>query len=49
MRAIGDRTAHLEQMDERLGPFAGKLRQLAESFEERAILALIKQYVEEVQ
>jgi CheY-like chemotaxis protein len=47
MQIIQERAAHLEQMDERFSPFAGKLRQLAKSFDERAILTLIKQYVEQ--
>jgi hypothetical protein len=49
MRRIRERATHLEQIDERFRPFAGKLRQLAEAFESKAVLALVKQYVEEDQ
>ncbi|MBE2199164.1 MAG: response regulator [Anaerolinea sp.] len=46
MRTIQKRAAQLEQQDERFRPFAGKLQHLAKNFEDRAALALIKQYVE---
>jgi signal transduction histidine kinase/HAMP domain-containing protein len=46
MRAIRERAAHLST-DENLAPFANKLRQLAWEFEDRQILALLSQYMEE--
>jgi CheY-like chemotaxis protein len=49
MRGIQKRMTHLEQMDERFRPFADKLRQLAKGFESKAILAMVKQYMEEDQ
>jgi CheY-like chemotaxis protein len=45
--AIEKQATQLEQLDERLSPFAGQLRRLAKDFEDRAILALIKQHVEQ--
>jgi DNA-binding response OmpR family regulator len=47
MRAIRERADHLEEMDENLAPFAGKLRQLAKNFQEEQILTLITQYLEQ--
>jgi hypothetical protein len=46
MRAIQERAAHIETLGEQYIPFARKLRELAESFEEREILALMRQYLE---
>jgi CheY-like chemotaxis protein len=43
MRAIQKRADHLEQTDERLAPFADKLRQLAKNIEDEHILTLITQ------
>jgi PAS domain S-box-containing protein len=47
LRAICERASRLETMDERLGPFVRRLRQLAQAFEDRAVLALIEQFIEE--
>jgi signal transduction histidine kinase/response regulator RpfG family c-di-GMP phosphodiesterase len=45
MRGIRERAAHIETLGEQYAPFARKLRELAEGFEERAILALVERYV----
>jgi signal transduction histidine kinase/CheY-like chemotaxis protein len=47
LRAIIDYTSRFETMDERIKPFAHKLRQLAQAFEDRAVLALIEQFIKE--
>jgi CheY-like chemotaxis protein len=49
MRVIQERADRLEQMDERLAPFADKLRQLAKDFEDEQILTLITQCMEQEQ
>jgi signal transduction histidine kinase/DNA-binding NarL/FixJ family response regulator len=49
MRGIREQAAHVETLGEQYAPFARKLRELARGFEEREILALIKEYVEEEQ
>jgi PAS domain S-box-containing protein len=46
MQAIRERADYLEQADEKLGPFVVKLRQLAKDFEDKAILALVRRYME---
>jgi CheY-like chemotaxis protein len=46
VRAIRERAAYIEKLGEQYVPFASKLRRLAEGFEERQILALIKQCME---
>jgi len=45
MRAIRERAAHIETLDEAYIPLARKLAELARGFQERAILALIEHYV----
>jgi signal transduction histidine kinase/DNA-binding NarL/FixJ family response regulator len=45
LRKIRERATHLAQMDERFIPFANRLQELAGSFQEKAILALVKQYI----
>jgi hypothetical protein len=47
MRGIRERAAHIETLGEPYAPFARKLRELAKGFEERAILALVEQYIGE--
>jgi PAS domain S-box-containing protein len=47
LHAIAERATRLETMDARLRPFAARLRQLAQAFEDRAVLALIEQFIEE--
>jgi CheY-like chemotaxis protein len=49
LRAIRQRALGLEQQDETFRPFACHLRQLAERFEGRAILALVNHYREHSQ
>jgi CheY-like chemotaxis protein len=46
LRAIRQRALGLEQQDETFRPFASHVRQLAERFEGRAILALVNHYRE---
>jgi CheY-like chemotaxis protein len=45
MQRLRKRAAHLERQDERFKPFTNKLQQLAETFETRAILDLIKHHM----
>jgi hypothetical protein len=47
MRAIRERAAHIETLGEQYVPIARKLRELAKSFEERAILTLVERYIDE--
>jgi CheY-like chemotaxis protein len=47
LNAIDDRASRLETADVRLRPFALRLRHLAQAFEDRAVLALIEQFIEE--
>jgi CheY-like chemotaxis protein len=47
MRGLQERAAHIETLGEQYVPFARKLRELARGFEERQILALVEQFVEE--
>ncbi len=47
LRAIEEQASRLETMDVGLRPFARRLRQLAQAFEDRAVVALIEQYIEE--
>jgi hypothetical protein len=44
LRAIQEHAAHIETLGEQYAPFAGKLRTLAEGFEERELMALVKRY-----
>lgn len=46
MRAIGERAANIEALGEQYAPFANRLRQLAQGFKEREILALIERFME---
>ncbi|MCU0532653.1 MAG: response regulator [Hydrococcus sp. Prado102] len=45
MRKIRERATYLEELDERYHPFANKLKDLAQGFQERAIVALIEKYL----
>jgi len=44
MRGILNRAGHIDKMGKEYGPFARKLRNLAERFEEKKILTLVKAY-----
>ncbi|MBP0001100.1 MAG: hypothetical protein J7641_19240, partial [Cyanobacteria bacterium SID2] len=44
MKRIRDRATYLEQLDPQYRPFARKLQDLARGFEDRALLAFVKQY-----
>ncbi len=44
MRGILNRAKHIDKMGKEYGPFARKLRNLAERFEEKKILTLVKAY-----
>jgi CheY-like chemotaxis protein len=46
MRDVRKRALHLETLDERYRPFAGKLRQLAEGFQTEAIVELVERHLE---
>jgi signal transduction histidine kinase len=46
MQGIEEQAAQIEQLSERYGPFADKLRKLARDFEDEKILALVEQYME---
>ena len=45
MKKIRDRAEHLEELDAQYEPFAGKLKDLAQAFQEKAIVALIEQHL----
>ncbi len=45
MKKIRDRAIHLEELDEKYVPIATKLKNLAQGFQEKAILNLIEQYL----
>ena len=45
MKKIRERAMHLEQLDEQYAPLAAKLKNLAQSFQEKAIVNLIEQYL----
>jgi CheY-like chemotaxis protein len=47
MRGIQEQAAHVETLGEQYVPLANRLRELARSFEERQILALVRQYREQ--
>jgi hypothetical protein len=47
MWAIQERAAHIETLGEQYVPFARRLRELVRGFDERQILILIEQYMEE--
>jgi hypothetical protein len=46
MWAIRERAAHIATLGKQYAPFAGKLRALAEGFEEREILAWVERCME---
>lgn len=45
MRKIRERALYLEELDEHYCPFANLLKELAQGFQEKAIVALIKKYL----
>jgi signal transduction histidine kinase/DNA-binding NarL/FixJ family response regulator len=47
LHAIYERALELEKMDVRLRPFAHRLRQLAQAFDEQAVMALIHHFIKE--
>jgi CheY-like chemotaxis protein len=47
MTRIRERADHLEALDDRYAPFAGKLRELAKAYEDDEIMDFVKQYMEE--
>jgi hypothetical protein len=49
MQAMQERAAHIETLGEPYAAFARRLRELAKGFEERQILALVGQFMEESQ
>ncbi|MFL6662809.1 MAG: response regulator, partial [Rhizobacter sp.] len=46
MRSIRERADHLAALDDAYGPFAGRLRELADQFQSRAILAFVRSHQE---
>jgi hypothetical protein len=46
---LQERAAHIETLGEPYAAFARRLRELAKGFEERQILALVGQFMEESQ
>lgn len=46
MQDIMQRTTYLAELDERYRPFASQLRQLARSYQSKAILSLVQRYLE---
>jgi hypothetical protein len=47
MRPIREQADHLEELDECYIPFARRLRELAKRFEDKQIIHLVTQYMEE--
>jgi signal transduction histidine kinase/DNA-binding NarL/FixJ family response regulator len=45
MRKIRERSVYLEEIDEKYLPFANKLKDLAQGFQEKAIVTLIEKYL----
>jgi len=45
MRAIREQAEHIAALGEQYAPFARKLGELAASYEDRAILKLVEQYL----
>ncbi len=45
MKKIRERAIHLEELDEQYAPLAAKLKNLAQGFQEKAILNLLEQYL----
>ncbi len=46
LQAVQERATQLAKLDDKFGPFADKLRQLARQFEDKALVAAIQQYLE---
>jgi phage shock protein A len=44
MREIQQQAAQLIEIDQKYQPFAGKLKQLADEYQSKAVLAFIKKY-----
>jgi hypothetical protein len=47
MRQVREQAAHIEELDEKYIPFSRKIQQLAKSFEDEQIIALVEKYLEE--
>ena len=45
MKKIRERAIYLEELDEKYGPLAANLKNLASNFQEKAIVNLIEQYL----
>ncbi len=45
MKKIRDRATYLEELDEKYAPLAAQLQDLAQGFQEKAIVNLIEQYL----
>ncbi|MGK7915654.1 MAG: hypothetical protein AB4038_08915, partial [Prochloraceae cyanobacterium] len=45
MKKIRERAIYLEQLDAKYAPLAAKLQELAQGFQEKAIVNLVKQYL----
>ena len=45
MKKIQERAIYLEELDEQYAPLANKLKELAQGFQEKAIVNLIEQYL----
>ena len=45
MKKIRQRAIYLTELDEQYGPLAAKLQELAQGFQEKAIVNLIEQYL----
>jgi hypothetical protein len=46
LQAVQERAAQLAQRDEKFAPFANQVCQLVRQFEDKALVALIQQYLE---
>ncbi len=46
MRQVREKAAHIEELDEKYIPFARKIQQLAKSFEDEQMIALVERYLE---
>ena len=49
MKKIRQRAQHLEELDRKYIPFANKLKELAQGFQEKAILALVEAHMKGAQ
>jgi signal transduction histidine kinase/ActR/RegA family two-component response regulator len=47
MRQVRKQAAHIEELDEKYIPFARKIQELAKSFEDEQIIALVEKYLDE--